>query len=59
MDQKQRKIAPRNIFLINTNECKDLLDDFTLLDTSFIFVQILHKKEKIMKHESKTKGGLF
>ena len=59
MDQKQRKIAPRNIFLINTNECKDLLDDFTLLDTSFIFVQILHKKEKIMKHESKTKEGLF
>lgn len=38
------------------NEYRCRLDDFTLLDTSFVFVQILTKKEKIMKHESKTKG---
>ena len=53
-----KKLAPKKVVLTNTNECKDLLDDFTLLDTSFVFVQIAPKKEKIMKHESKTKGGL-
>ena len=40
-----KKWAPRNIQLVNTNECKDLLDDFVSLDTSFVFVQIEHKKE--------------
>lgn len=54
-----KKLAPKKVVLTNTNEGKDLLDDFTLLDTSFVFVQIAPKKEKIMKHESKTKGGLF
>ena len=54
-----KKLAPKKVVLTNTNECKDLLDDFTLLDTSFVFVQIAPKKENIMKHESKTKGGLF
>ena len=53
------KIAPKKVIITNTNECKDLLDDFTMLDTSFVFVQIAPKKENIMKHKSKTKGGLF
>lgn len=54
-----KKLAPKKVVLTNTNECKDLLDDFTMLDTSFVFVQIVPKKEYIKKHESKTKGGLF
>ena len=53
------KISPKKVIITNTNECKDLLDDFTMLDTSFVFVQIAPKKENIMKYESKTKGGLF
>ena len=53
------KIALKKVIITNTNECKDLLDDFTMLDTSFVFVQIAPKKENIMKYESKTKGGLF
>lgn len=51
-----KKLAPKKVVLTNTNECKDLLDDFTLLDTSFVFVQIVAKKENNIK---KTKGGLF
>ena len=51
-----KKLAPKKVVLTNTNECKDLLDDFTLLDTSFVFVQIVNKKENNIK---KTKGGLF
>ena len=51
-----KKLAPKKVVLTNTNECKDLLDEFTLLDTSFVFVQIVTKKENNIK---KTKGGLF
>lgn len=61
MDQKQRKIAPRNIYLIKVEKTDEILDNFDEFLNNFddLSKKFCIRYEILDKRTKKTKGGLF